>query len=338
MDDMYTIGRLSKIVGISPDTLRYYDEIGLLKPTHISQETGYRYYSVSQATALNRIIEFKQFGFSLNEIKEMLADNNATLTEIYRKRYAALLIEKLRTDSILKKLSEKINQHEQEEIIMNNKILLVDDSAFMRQMCKDGFSKNGFEIIAEAENGEAGAEAYKKLKPDLVVLNILMPKMDGIQALRKIKEHDPAAAVVMLTASGQRTMVIEALRSGARRFVVKPFNMQFLLKAAREALENQTFNPEALKLLEPDSRNPYSGSLSQTSIDELILIAQSETDKAKIMLESFTETYVDENSEPNPNETDNANSTHALLSQIAQGQDDIKNLLQTLISKFDTND
>lgn len=102
VDELLTIGKLSKAVNISTDTLRYYDEIGLLKPAYIAQDSGYRYYTVNQARALSRILEFKEYGFSLGEIKEMLANGYTEFDDIYRKRYIAVLLEKFRLDRIAK--------------------------------------------------------------------------------------------------------------------------------------------------------------------------------------------------------------------------------------------
>jgi len=99
---------------------------------------------------------------------------------------------------------------------MGEKVLLVDDAAFMRSMCKEGFEKNGYEIVGEAENGEIRVKKFKELNPDIVVLNIVIPVMDGIEALQKIKEHNPSAIIIILSASGQKTMVVEALKAGAQ--------------------------------------------------------------------------------------------------------------------------
>jgi two-component system chemotaxis response regulator CheY len=284
VEERLTIGKLSKSVNISADTLRYYDEIGLLKPAHRDADSGYRYYTMGQAKALGRILEFKEFGFSLDEIKEMLG--SAELDDIYRKRYTAVLLEKLRLERIAKKLAVKINSLEQkEELFMSKKILLVDDAAFMRSMCREGFEKNGYEVVGEAENGEIGVKKFKELKPDVVVLNIVMPVMDGIEALRKIREYDPDAVVVISSASGQKTMVVEALNSGACRFVVKPFSMANLLAAVNA--EHVPFNPEALKLLSMGDIDPDEKALSQQSIDEIIAIALADTEKAKAMLDKF---------------------------------------------------
>jgi len=116
------------------------------------------------------------------------------------------------------------------------KILIVDDAAFMRMMIKDILTKNGYEIAAEAENGQKAVEKYAETKPDLVLMDITMPEMDGIQALKKIKEIDGAANVIMCSAMGQQAMVIEAIQSGAKDFIVKPFQAERVLEAVKKVV------------------------------------------------------------------------------------------------------
>lgn len=115
------------------------------------------------------------------------------------------------------------------------KILIVDDAAFMRMMLKDILSKNGFEIAGEAENGQMAIDKYNELKPDVVTMDITMPDVDGIQALKQIKASDPSAKVVMCSAMGQQTMVLEAIQNGARDFIVKPFQADRVLEAIGKA-------------------------------------------------------------------------------------------------------
>lgn len=135
-EGLHSIGEISKIVKISTDTLRYYDDINLLKPIMISKQTGYRYYSNSQVTILLKILELKQYGFSLNEIKDILSFNDEPIVNIYKNRYFELLQEKSKIQDAINMLSKKIEQ-EQEAGLMNKSILLVDDAAFMRMMCCD---------------------------------------------------------------------------------------------------------------------------------------------------------------------------------------------------------
>ena len=106
------------------------------------------------------------------------------------------------------------------------KIMLVDDAAFMRMMIKNTLTKSGYSDFVEAQDGAEAVKKYGEEKPDLVIMDITMPNMDGLQALKKIREEDPQAKVVMCTAMGQESMVIDAIRSGAMDFIVKPFNAE----------------------------------------------------------------------------------------------------------------
>ncbi len=119
---------------------------------------------------------------------------------------------------------------------MAKKVLICDDAAFMRMMIKDILSKNGYEIAGEAENGKRAVEKYNETKPDLVLMDITMPEMDGIQALKAIRELDGNARVIMCSAMGQQAMVIEAIQSGARDFIVKPFQAERVLEAVKKVV------------------------------------------------------------------------------------------------------
>ena len=121
------------------------------------------------------------------------------------------------------------------------KILIVDDAAFMRMMIKDILTKNGYEIAAEAENGQKAIEKYQETNPDLVLMDITMPEMDGIQALKKIKEVDAGAKVIMCSAMGQQAMVIEAIQSGAKDFIVKPFQADRVRVAVKKVVGSYDF-------------------------------------------------------------------------------------------------
>ena len=119
---------------------------------------------------------------------------------------------------------------------MSQRIVIVDDAAFMRMMIKDILTKNGFEVVGEAENGQVAIEKYKELKPDLVTMDITMPEMDGIQAVKKIREIDSSARIIMCSAMGQQAMVIDAIQAGAKDFIVKPFQPDRVIEAVRKAL------------------------------------------------------------------------------------------------------
>lgn len=115
------------------------------------------------------------------------------------------------------------------------KILIVDDAEFLRMRISKMLIGDGYEVI-EAENGALAVEAYKTQKPDVVLMDITMPEMDGLTALKEIRAIDPKARVVMLTALGQESVVLEAIKSGARDFVVKPFERERVLSAISKLL------------------------------------------------------------------------------------------------------
>lgn len=119
---------------------------------------------------------------------------------------------------------------------MGAKVLIVDDAAFMRMMLKDILVKNGFEVVGEAENGKIAVEKFNEVKPDVVTMDITMPEMDGITAVKEIKKTHPGAKVVMVSAMGQQAMVIEAIQAGAADFIVKPFQPDRVLEALSKAI------------------------------------------------------------------------------------------------------
>lgn len=119
---------------------------------------------------------------------------------------------------------------------MAKNILIVDDAAFMRMMIKDILTKNGYNVVGEAENGAKAFEKYNELKPDLVLMDITMPEVDGIAAMKKIKGADPNAMIIMCSAMGQQAMVIEAIQGGAKDFIVKPFQPERVLEAVKKVV------------------------------------------------------------------------------------------------------
>ena len=116
------------------------------------------------------------------------------------------------------------------------KVLIVDDASFMRMMIKDILQKNGFEVIGEAANGIEAVNLYKKEKPDVVTMDITMPDMDGIEAVKEIRAFDPGAKIIMCSAMGQQSMVMDAIKSGAKDFIVKPFQADRVLEAIRKVV------------------------------------------------------------------------------------------------------
>lgn len=113
---------------------------------------------------------------------------------------------------------------------MNNRILVVDDSAFMRNFLKNILVSNGYNIIGEASNGEEAIKLYKSLNPNLVTMDITMPIMNGIQALTQIKQLDENAKIIMITAMGQKVLINEAINAGATDFIIKPFQADAIIK------------------------------------------------------------------------------------------------------------
>ncbi|MDE6926444.1 MAG: response regulator [Acetatifactor sp.] len=119
---------------------------------------------------------------------------------------------------------------------MAKNILVCDDAAFMRMMIKDILTKNGYNVAGEAENGAKAVEKYKELTPDLVLMDITMPEMDGIQALKEIRKLDANSKIIMCSAMGQQAMVIEAIQNGAKDFIVKPFQAERVLEAVKKVV------------------------------------------------------------------------------------------------------
>lgn len=119
---------------------------------------------------------------------------------------------------------------------MGKTIMIVDDAAFMRMMIKDILTKNGYDVVGEAQTGKEAVEMYMKLKPELVTMDITMPEMNGIDAVKAIKGLDPSARIIMCSAMGQQAMVIDAIQAGARDFIVKPFQPNRVLEAVSKAL------------------------------------------------------------------------------------------------------
>jgi two-component system chemotaxis response regulator CheY len=119
---------------------------------------------------------------------------------------------------------------------MSERILIVDDAAFMREMLRDLLSEEGYEIAAEAADGDEAVSAYDEYSPDLVMLDIVMPRKSGLEALREIVARDPEAKVVMCSALGQESLVMEALDAGAKDFVVKPFKPDRAIDVIKKVL------------------------------------------------------------------------------------------------------
>jgi two-component system chemotaxis response regulator CheY len=114
--------------------------------------------------------------------------------------------------------------------------MLVDDASFMRMMLKNILVGSGYEVVGEAENGAKAVEQFKALKPDLVIMDIIMPEMGGIDAVREIMKTNPAAKILMCSSMGQQSLVVEAIQAGAKDFIVKPFQPSNVLDAVKKVL------------------------------------------------------------------------------------------------------
>lgn len=119
---------------------------------------------------------------------------------------------------------------------MAHRVLLVDDASFMRMMLKNILVGSGYEVVGEAENGAKAIEQFKSLKPDLVIMDIIMPEMGGIDAVREIVKQNPTAKILMCSSMGQQSLVVEAIQAGAKDFIVKPFQPSNVLEAVKKAL------------------------------------------------------------------------------------------------------
>ncbi len=119
---------------------------------------------------------------------------------------------------------------------VSRRVLIVDDAVVMRMMIKGILAKSGFEIVGEAQNGVEAVEKYVELHPDLVTMDVVMPEMDGIAAVRQILSHDPAARIVMCTSMGQQALVVEAIQAGAKSFITKPFQPPKIVETLNKVL------------------------------------------------------------------------------------------------------
>lgn len=124
---------------------------------------------------------------------------------------------------------------------MKSRVLVVDDAIFMRKMISEILEENGLEVVGEADTGASAVERFKELKPDLLTMDIIMPEMNGIDAVRQIIEADSNAKIVMCSALGQQALVQEALAAGAKDFLIKPFNPSRVIEVITKVL-NQTAN------------------------------------------------------------------------------------------------
>jgi two-component system, chemotaxis family, chemotaxis protein CheY len=116
------------------------------------------------------------------------------------------------------------------------RVLIVDDAVVMRMMIKGILNKNGYEVVGEAQNGLEAVEKYRALIPDLVTMDMVMPEMDGIAAVKQIVAGDPNARIIMCTSMGQQALVVEAIQAGAKSFITKPFQPPKILETIQKVL------------------------------------------------------------------------------------------------------
>jgi two-component system chemotaxis response regulator CheY len=272
---LYTIGEISKIVNISANTLRYYDEIELLKPSFIENGNQYRYYSDEQIKDITFIMELKQYGFTLYEIKELMKNrNNQKLKEMLEKKRIKLHNEigRLMDSSILleKRIFEIIREDELK--INGKKVLIVDDLALVRIIIKNIIEGYGYTVVGEVANGEEAIIAYEELKPDLIIMDIVMPKMDGIDAVKRITEKHKNARIIMCSAMNTASIILESINVGARDFVSKPLSSHGLMNAVIRSF-NDNYNVD-FKRIEHVSKivenTDFNISLKQEEIDTFI--------------------------------------------------------------------
>ncbi|MCX8058849.1 MAG: response regulator [Spirochaetes bacterium] len=121
---------------------------------------------------------------------------------------------------------------------MGARILLADDLSFVRMMQKDLLEKEGYEIVGEAADGITAVQKYKELRPDIIILDITMPYMNGLEAMKKIFEFDPNAKIIICSALGQQLLIIEAIKAGVKDFIVKPYKNERMLSAIKKALSS----------------------------------------------------------------------------------------------------
>jgi two-component system chemotaxis response regulator CheY len=133
-------------------------------------------------------------------------------------------------------------------VLVAFRILIVDDASFMRRIIRDIFARGPFAVVGEAENGMEAVRLYREHQPDLTTMDIVMPEMDGLAALREIVRYDPAARVVMVSALGQEALIADAIDAGARDFIVKPFQPDRVLRVVQSVLGlDEAFRPVGIR-------------------------------------------------------------------------------------------
>lgn len=244
------------MVNISSDTLRYYDEIQLLNPDFINPSNNYRFYSEKQVTELLYIMDLKDCGFNLEEIKKFINLSEPNISQMLEKKKTELINQSKKINLSVKKIEKKLKMMGETHMKKNINILIVDDAPFMRMMLKDVLKKNGFENIIEADNGEDGVKKYKEYKPSLTMMDINMTPMNGIAAVKDIRQTDGTAKIIMLSAMNFPAHIAESFISGAVDFIAKPFSADKLIETVNKNLEEDvTLDTEKIKVWQTELQN-----------------------------------------------------------------------------------
>jgi two-component system chemotaxis response regulator CheY len=289
---VYTIGDISKIVNVSANTLRYYDEIGILKPCMVQSNNQYRYYSDSQIKEIAFILELKQYGFSLDEIKILLKDkSNQKLKPMLEEKRVELSneIERLKERYVF--LEKRISNIDQkEELKMKEcRVLIVDDFALARKVIRNVVEEYGYSVVDEVSNGEEAIAAYDALKPELVIMDITMPKMDGIDAAANIMEKYNDARIIMCSAMSQAPIILESIKVGARDFITKPISNFRLIQALERVLDDKhSFRLERVNNFVSEFEKSWRGkafgrTLKQEEIDLLFFSNVNESNQNEVI-------------------------------------------------------
>jgi two-component system chemotaxis response regulator CheY len=268
---MYSVGEISKIVKISIDALRYYDEIGLLKPHYIDPSSRYRYYSEDQVKDFLAIIEWKKYGFSLDAIRELLDCSDANrLENILQAKVQQLLVERSNLDRSIDLLQARIQRLGVDTVLDKKTVLIIDDAPFMRKVLAEILEKHGLHVIGSAADGEEGIAAYTNFKPDLVILDIGMSGMDGIEVLRRLRKIDSSASIIMCSAKGQVRTILESIKEGASDFIVKPFQQESMLDALFSINKRQYEFETVTSFMDNDHIEKITDTLSQDTINNML--------------------------------------------------------------------
>lgn len=251
---MYRIGEISKIVNISVSKLRYYDEVGILKPHFIDEDSRYRYYSDDQVKKLLLILELKKYSFSLDAIKTLIDEQSGEqLKNAFELKLQELQSEHQKIGESIGYLKRRIDSLETDNHSSRKNILIVDDSDFLRNILKKVLEDYGFIVVGEATNGQEGVHAFETLKPDVVILDIHMPVLDGIETLKRIKSIDADAKVLMCSAKAQMDYVLKTFSLGAYDFIPKPFRPEHVINAVNNSELQKVYNPLTLQSIKEKS-------------------------------------------------------------------------------------